>query len=256
MKIHFCKRGWVQLGGILCVIALSGCASIVDDTIADAIITPDGEMQVPRDAVNVMGPHMTMTKRRLEQPGDQAQADELARQLKANIQKYRDVEVAIADGFQSFPPDPPPSLKEIHYVNRQFSAEEKEELDPAKPGSLLYRQMPDGNLQLIGAMFTAPPTASLEELDDRVPLSVTQWHLHTDICIPRPVWDATEWERTTYDHKALFGVESPIASRNACESAGGRFAPVIFGWMTHAYVTADGVEDVWDQSFGHDMGHH
>ncbi len=246
---------WVLgAGHLLAVGLLSGCASIADNLIADAIITPDNEVKARDAGLKSMGPHMTMTRPRAPQPGDQARADALARQLEKHIGKYRDVEVAKADGYRSFPPEPPPSLKEVHYVHGSRSAEEKDALNPAQPGSLLYHQTADGGLKLVGAMFTAPPTATLEALDERVPLSVTQWHLHTDICIPIPLWDEQEWRRTTYDGQPLFGVESPISNRKACDSAKGRFAPVIFGWMTHAYVTAD-VDDVWDQSFGHG-GHH
>jgi len=32
-----------------------------------------------------------------------------------------------------------------------------------------------------------------------------------------------------------FGLHGSIISEDACSEAGGRFHPIIFGWMTHVY---------------------
>jgi len=235
---------------LLASLTLGGCATLADHLIADAIITEDIELQA-KPGIHVMNPHMTMTNLQPAEPGDRAKAKAIARELEANIQKYRQVEAAVADGYEPFPPEPAPDLKEIHYINRELSAQEQAAINPAKPGALLYHRSEDDSLKLVGAMFTAPATATLDELNQRVPLSVTQWHLHTDICVPKPLWDKKEWARTTYDGQPLYGPDSPVSEREFCESVGGRFAPVIFGWMTHAYVTAEPANGVWDQSFGH-----
>ena len=34
-------------------------------------------------------------------------------------------------------------------------------------------------------MYTMPKRATPADLDKRIPLSVTQWHLHTNLCTPR-----------------------------------------------------------------------
>lgn len=36
----------------------------------------------------------------------------------------------------------------------------------------------------------------------------------------------------------MFGPESPIDSKAACEAVGGRFLPAIFGWMVHVNAFA------------------
>jgi hypothetical protein len=33
-------------------------------------------------------------------------------------------------------------------------------------------------------MYTAPKRANEDDLNSRIPLSVTQWHAHVDICLP------------------------------------------------------------------------
>jgi len=226
-------------------LALStGCASWLDNAVADAIITPRDKVPAAAQAES-MGPHMLMTRKTAPQADDHNYANILADQLKQAIEPYKDVKKAEADGYRSFPPEPSPELKEIHYVHRKFSAGEADKINPQKPGSLLYQRNEDGGLTLVGAMFTAPPSASLDELDRRVPLSVTRWHLHTDICVPIPLWDEEEWGRTLRSGEPVFGPESPVASQRSCDAVGGRFAPVIFGWMAHAYVYENSPSAVW-----------
>lgn len=246
-------RRAVWCGGLLALLlALGGCASMVDDAVTGAISTSASDVQA-RSGAERMGPHMLMTKSRPAAPGDRARAERLAETLRASITKYRDVEKAKADGYRPFPSDPPADMEEVHFVHPQLSRREAGEMDPERPGSLLYHQDENGELHLIGAMVTAPAEASLEELDARVPLSQTRWHLHTDLCVPKPIWDEDEWARTAEDGQPLFGPESPIATEAACEDVGGRFMPTIFGWMAHAYVFRDAA-DVWKQHHG--GGHH
>ncbi len=89
----------------------------------------------------------------------------------------------------------------------------------------------------------------------RVPLSMTRWHLHTDICLPRPMWDRQEWGRVDTDGRPLFGPESAVAEAEQCQALGGRFAPAVFGWMAHAYVYAEDPDAIWKPLSGHGSGH-
>jgi hypothetical protein len=44
-----------------------------------------------------------------------------------------------------------------------------------------------------------------------------------------------------------FGLRGSISTQEACDAAGGRFRPVIFGWMVHVYP----FEDSLDKMFAH-----
>jgi hypothetical protein len=65
-------------------------------------------------------------------------------------------------------------------------------------------------------------------------------------CLP-PAGARERW-RETKDGQPVFGPKSPIATREACDAVGGRFAPRLFGWMVHVMAFASG--DPWN------TGHH
>ena len=230
----------------------SGCAA-VDNVVADAISAPASDIRA-RGGADAVGPHVLMTRATPAHPGDRPRADALAQALRRSTEKYQDVERALDDGYEPFPANPPPTLEEIHYVHRDRSGREARQIDPQQPGALLYRRTAGGGLRLVGAMVTAPAEATLEELDARVPLSVTQWHLHTNICVPKPLWDGDQWARALPSGEPAFGPDSPIATEAACQEVGGRFLPTVFGWMAHAYVYLDG--DPWSMHGGHGMAGH
>jgi hypothetical protein len=109
--------------------------------------------------------------------------------------------------------------------------------DPARPTSLLYRKR-DGRYELLGAMYTAPARASESDLHQRVPLSIAQWHLHVNICLPASRGDRrTDW--------TTFGFKGSIATREACAEAGGVFHPQMFGWMVHVYPFETDPAAIW-----------
>ena len=119
--------------------------------------------------------------------------------------------------------------------------------DVEKPTSLLYQRGPDGELELIGAMYSAPKRMRTSKLDDRVPLSIARWHKHVNWCLPPQ--DRPELWLTRTNGMPVFGPESPVATRWDCERVGGRFYPNLFGWMIHANVFLG--EDL-GTVFGHD----
>ena len=196
-------------------------------------------------------PQTLMTHARPARPGDQARAERILQTARAALRPYHNVAAAEAAGYRSFPPDPGPELQVIHYVNRHI--QEDDGVDYARPGSLLYERDGDG-LRLLGAMYTAPVSAELGELDRRVPLSATQWHLHQNVCVPRPLWDRAAWARAAPDGRPLYGPGSPTVTRAACERLGGRFLPTVFGWMAHVNVFARDPGDVWNAHYGHAAG--
>ena len=88
-------------------------------------------------------------------------------------------------------------------------------------------------------MYTAPRRWTQDQLNQRVPLSVARWHQHVNICLPargtHPL--TTDWSK--------FGPNGSIATRAQCDAAGGRFFPVVFGWMVHVYPWESDRRQVW-----------
>ena len=184
-----------------------------------------------------MGPHMYMTKLRPASPQDWTKADEIAAELRESIEKYKDYRVALADGFRIFMPNVP--QPEYHFTSYLNGYLESFSFDPARPTSLLYKKTSTG-YDLIGAMYTMPKRVSEEQLNDRVPLSVAQWHLHVNLCMPPK-------EQRGHADLTKFGLQGSILTKEACTEAGGTFYPVIFGWMVHVYPFEDSREKIWGQ---------
>jgi hypothetical protein len=179
--------------------------------------------------------HMTMTAMREPTREDRQRAKEIVANLRAGIEKYRDYHVALNDGFKIFMPNVP--QPEYHFTSYRNGFLEAFTFDPARPTSLLYRKTSSG-YELVGAMYTMPKRATEEQLNERVPLSVAMWHLHTNLCMPpRPQLHNADWTK--------FGLKGSIATQDACDAAGGRFRPSIFGWMVHVYPYEDSLDKVF-----------
>ncbi len=181
-----------------------------------------------------MSLHMTMTPSRAPAPGDSARAQQIVTQLHASIAKYRDVNVALADGFKPFLPNVRQDV--YHFTKRGNAIKAAFTFDAARPTSLLYKKTLSG-YELVGAMYTAPFRSLLAELDARVPLSIYPWHLHTNLCVPPRGQSARTDEQR--DGKPLFGTRGTITTKAACDAAGGTFFPHLFGWMVHVMTHAD-----------------
>jgi hypothetical protein len=207
--------------------------------------TDEKDQQTEHGAMNAMshmhhhqmGPHMYMTKLRPATPQDWTKADEIASELRESIEKYKDYHAALADGFRIFMPSLPQA--EYHFTNYYNGYLESFSFDPARPTSLLYKKTKTG-YDLIGAMYTMPKRVSEEQLNERVPLSVAQWHLHTNLCMPPR-------EQRGHADLTKFGLQGSIITKESCTEAGGIFYPVIFGWMVHVYPFEDSREKIWGQ---------
>jgi hypothetical protein len=196
-----------------------------------------------RAAVNDMTPghhdahsqHMYMTSMRDRTPEDVARAGEIVTKLRAGIEKYKDYHVALNEGFRIFLPNVP--QPEYHFTSYRNGFLESFTFDPTRPTSLLYKKTSTG-YELVGAMYTMPKRATEDQLNDRVPLSIAMWHLHTNLCVPgRGQFQNADWTK--------FGLHGTIASKDACDAAGGRFSPVIFGWMVHVYPYEDSLDKIF-----------
>lgn len=196
-----------------------------------------GAMQSMAHDHHMDSAHMLMTPPRPATPDDRKRADEIADNLAKAIERYKDYRLALADGFHIFAPNLPQA--QYHFTNYWNGYLEGFTFDPARPTSLLYKKTKDG-YELIGAMYTAPRTASLEELNERIPLGVARWHQHTNLCLPKRGQSAhADWKK--------FGLTGSISTEEECQDAGGRFYPVIFGWMVHVYPFESSPDRVWSQ---------
>ena len=184
-------------------------------------------------------PHMRMTPMRVATAADSARAAQIVDEAKTAVARYKDVRVAERDGYRMFAPNVK-NQPVYHFTKMTAAIRERFRFDPGQPSSLLYRRSADGSLRLVGVMYTAPKDATPDELNARIPLGVAQWHLHTNMCVPR-LTQRERW-REVANGKPVFGPASPIATREACDAVDGKFLPVVFNWMVHANVFDD---DVW-----------
>ena len=193
-----------------------------------------------------MGPHMQMSAMRPAAPGDAARAQEVIDAARRVLAPYRDYRLALNDGYKIFMPQV--SQKMYHFTNWRYAVEAAFKFDPEHPTSLLYEKSAEG-YKLIGAMYTAPARMDEAALDQRIPLSQAQWHLHVNLCAP-----PREQKMEAMGNSPQFGLGGSITTREECEQAGGRFSPHIFGWMVHLYPFEDTPEKIWSVERQKPMG--
>jgi hypothetical protein len=182
-----------------------------------------------------LGPHMKWTELRAANADDVRRADQIVETLRRALAKYKDYRVALNDGFVPLHPERKP--KHYHFANKQRRFMAKIRFNPAEPTALLYRKTEDG-YELEGAMYTAPRGMSEDQLNERVPLSVAQWHAHVNICL-QPDGSGRRMTRKQ------FGFKGTIANESECRQAGGRFVHQAGGWMIHVYPFESTPEKVW-----------
>jgi hypothetical protein len=79
-----------------------------------------------------------------------------------------------------------------------------------------------------------------DQLDERIPLSIAQWHEHTNFCTA-PAGHKDEY----FGPNAKFGLKGSIVTDDACIAAGGTFHPVVFNWMVHVYPFEKDQASIW-----------
>jgi hypothetical protein len=217
-----------------------------------------------------MSDHMTMTESRPAMPADVKRGEQIIATMREKLSKYQDYKVAIADGYVPYMESVPQDV--YHFANRSATAAEyMGDFDLAHPGSLLYEKKTFGGYKLVGAMYDAPASDTPVELDALIPLSLSHWHAHTNICLPRGVSeedvmngnvaarmrpDITSSSRAVdqfgrssaagdamrmrlgYLSDTRFGFTGTISNQADCEAVGGNFHKQIFGWMIHVYPFA------------------
>ena len=184
-----------------------------------------------------MEAHVHMTTLREPRPGDRERAQKIVEAVRPALEKYRDYNNALADGYRIFLPNVPQKM--YHFTNWLYAMDAAFEFDPTKPTSLLYEK--HGNdYKLIGAMYTAPVRFTEQQLDERIPLSVAQWHQHVNMCKP-----PRGQEIEMLGKHPKFGLNGSISTREQCEAAGGTFMPHVFGWMVHVYPWEKSPDEIW-----------
>ncbi len=184
-----------------------------------------------------MGPHMKMTALRPAKPGDAERAKAVVEEARKAAEHYTDYHTALAEGFQIFHPEVPQKM--YHFTKIGYAIEARFAFNPEHPTSLLYEKHGD-NYKLIGVMYTAPKRMGEDELDQRIPLSVAQWHEHVNFCAA-PIGRKGEYLAP----HPQFGLRGSITTQEACDAAGGTFHPVIFIWMVHIYPFEKDQASIW-----------
>jgi len=197
----------------------------------------DHDMHMGHGDMKNMSLHMAYTDLRPGNDADRARAAVLVTDLQHALAKYQDYHVAEADGFRPFHPEFKQPV--VHFTRNWNGLKAAFTFDPNEPTSLLYQRTSDGGYKLIGAMYTDHKGATDDQLNQRVPLSVARWHRHINLCLPPRGTDIERADRTK------FGTNGSIATKEACDAAGGRFYPQVFGWMVHVYPWETNPQLVW-----------
>src|SRR5262249_49759075 len=86
-----------------------------------------------------------------------------------------------------------------------------------------------------------PARFTEDQLNQRVPLSVAQWHQHVNLCVPPQAQRGEMFQKAN----PRFGLQGSIATEAECKAAGGTFRPRIFGWMVHFYPYEKSMDEIW-----------
>jgi len=184
--------------------------------------TMDHDTHMGNGNMKNMSLHMAFTDLRPGNDADKARAAVLVTDLQHALAKYKDYGVAEADGFKPFHPEFKQPV--VHFTRNWNGLKAAFTFDQNEPTSLLY---------------TDRKSATDDQLNQRVPLSVARWHRHINLCFPPRGTDirTADWTK--------FGFNGWIATKDACDAAGGRFFPQVFGWMVHVYPWETNPQLVW-----------
>ncbi len=185
--------------------------------------------------------HMCITPSRPRQPGDEEKVKAMVAQVREAIEKYKDYKKALADGYVIA--NPKVVQPQYHFINDANVRLSGSMFDPTKPSALLYYQNRTQRYKLEGVMFTASPSATEDELNRRIPLSIVRWHEHTNFC-EAPADKVKEY----FGGHPKFGMFGSIHTKEACQAEGGTFMPEMFTWMIHVFPYEDNLRDVFSMN--------
>ncbi|MCE5291515.1 MAG: hypothetical protein LLG14_20060 [Nocardiaceae bacterium] len=113
-------------------------------------------------------------------PEQQKAAVDLVNTSWADAKQYQSLDAARSAGYQ---PVTPAGLPVVHYMNRDYyfnTMAGGTVLNTAEPQSLVYANTPKGAV-LVAAMFIATPWGDTPQPGG----CLTQWHVHTNLCLTR-----------------------------------------------------------------------
>ncbi len=200
-----------------------------------------GDMKDMGPSMAAMTGHMYVTPLRPRQPGDEEKVKALVAQVKAAVERYKDYKKALADGYVIG--NPKVDEPQFHFAKEANVLEAEHHFDPTKPSALLYFQTPTQRYKLEGVMFTVPPNATEDELNDRIPLSIVRWHKHINFCAA-PASKVKEY----LGKHPKFGMFGSINTADACKAEGGTFYPTVFTWMVHVFPFEDNLKDIFSMN--------
>src|SRR5258708_39487 len=205
-----------------------------------------GDMSNMGPSMEAMAGHVLITPLRPKQPGDEEKAKAVVAKAKAMMERYKDYRKALADGYVIA--NPKLKQPQYHFMNKANIQEADVYFDPAKPSALLYRQTPMLEYKLEGAMYTANPQATEDELNQSIPISIARWHRHVNYC-QAPADRVKEY----FGAHPKFGMFGSINTKDACEAARGTFQPFFFTWMLHVFPYENDFKEVF--SMNDDVAH-
>ena len=239
-------HAWQQAQPMGSMPGMSGKTTVVDGHVCDDMGSSTHGMSVMGQSMAAMTNHMCITPLRPQQPGDEERAKALVAQVRATIDKYQDYKKAVADGYVQG--NPGVVQPQYHFTNSANVRLADTQFDPTRPSSLLYYQTPTQHFKLEGVMYTDSTSATEDELNQRIPLSVARWHEHTNFC-GAPANKVKEY----HGEHPKFGMFGSIHTAEECKAEGGTFMPVIFSWMIHVFPYEDNLKDQF--SMNDDIAH-
>jgi hypothetical protein len=149
-----------------------------------------------------------------------AAAEKLLADTKAGFWQWTDEKAVHAAGFRSIGDG---GTGTEHLVNWNW-IEDDVVLDPDFPESLVYDVEPDGTRRLAAAMYMVPSATPDEEVPD-VGGTLTQWHIHNNLCYsPAEMVDG-------FPQRRVVGVNAGDGNCAFGEALGPPHAPMLHVWL-------------------------
>lgn len=206
----------------------------------------EAHMSAMEPSMAAMAGHMYITPLREKRPADEEKAKAVVAALKSAIERYKDYRRALADGYVIA--NPKVKQSQYHFMSQTNTRFADLGFDPTKPTALLYRRTPMLEYKLEGAMYTANPDASEDELNERIPLSVVRWHKHINVC-----WAPEDQVKDYKSAHPKFGMFGSIKTQEACTAERGTFNSSLFTWMIHVFPYETNFKNVF--SMNDDVAH-
>jgi hypothetical protein len=184
-----------------------------------------------------MALHTEYTALRPENGADKARAAAIVLYLQHALAKYQDYHFAEADGFEPF--DYTIKATDVEFF--KHSRDHRAAFSLGDPASLLYRPTAEGSYKLVAATYVERKNASEDQLNKDVPLSVARWRREVNLCVPGRGTDAKLIDPTK------FFSGGSIATKQACDAAGGVFYPQFSGWTLQVRPWEQNLKLVWQQ---------